>query len=96
MESFPISHLERAEAGYSVAVSGVERARLALAEARKRAEIQAETYQAELLARIKADQAKRVEVLAELAQLRAETTSEREITPETPPLSNLESGEPSL
>jgi len=59
-----------------VALSGVERARRALAEAKKQAEAKAEAYQAELAERIKTDQAKRAEVLAELARLRVETDPE--------------------
>jgi len=89
-ESFPSSKVEQAEAGYTVAISGVERARRALAEAKALAEKQAEAYQAELTARIKADQAKRAEVLAELARLRVDAETERETVISDPPIFNSE------
>jgi len=96
-ESFPTSPVERAEAGYAVAVSGVERARKALAEARERAEKQALAYQAELTARIEADKAKRAEVVAELARLRIERESDApSAEPINPEGFNPSDGEPSL
>jgi predicted mannosyl-3-phosphoglycerate phosphatase (HAD superfamily) len=90
-ESFAISKAEQAEASFSLALSGVERARRALAEARERAEKQAEVYQAELKARIEADKRKRAEVLAELARLKAERGDELPDQPTDSPTINPES-----